>query len=97
MDDSIEVTFDKGGGIGGTDRVSTAYGRPMPAIDIPIKSGSSFLGYFSASGVRYYSSTGLSAKYSDLVENATMYAQWKVAETTISLDAQLGVGGTESV
>ena len=74
------VTFDKQGGIGGTDSVRVEFGESMPLAEKPIKeSNVSFCGYFSeinGTGIKYYDENMVSVKNYDINEDLTLYASW---------------------
>ena len=97
---SYTVTFDRQGGSGGTGSVSAAYGDFMPQIEVPVRTGYTFDGYFSGRngvGVRYYNSDGTGASAWDKVRSATVYAKWMANTYTVTLDAQGGEGGTANL
>ena len=94
------VTFDMQGGSGGTSSVNATYNEPMPPIDVPMLTHYAFDGYFTQTngqGTKYYNADGSSAKTFDLTEATTLYAKWVDKTYTVTLSANGGSGGTESV
>ena len=69
----------------GTASVTATYGAALPAITVPTKTGYNFAGYFdgkNGTGIKYYYSSGKSAKKWDKGEAATLYARWTKAKAT---------------
>ena len=91
------VTLNANGGTGGSSSGEVAYASSMPAITLPTRTGYTFEGYYDAeeNGVQYYSTTGTSAKTWDKTENSTLYAHWKAAKYTVTLNN--GDSGSSSV
>lgn len=74
-----EVTFDKRGGIGGTDSVVATYGKLLPEAVAPLRNGYTFLGYYMDEACeedRYYSKHMAGEKEYLIDGNATLYAKW---------------------
>lgn len=85
----ITVTFDKQGGIGGTDQVIVDEGSAMPTITIPTRERFAFVGYFSSvngTGTKYYNADGTSSHLWNYNENTTLYAYWSGAVPYIDAD-----------
>ncbi len=97
------VTFDKQGGIGGSDGVNAIYNSPMPSgtsITAPTKNGYTFLGYYRYAdglGTKYYNADMTSANIWNLSDDTTLFAYWLANQYTVTLDQQNGSGGTNSV
>ena len=94
------VTFDKQGGSGGTSSVDATYNASMPPIEVPTLTNYVFDGYFTQAngqGTKYYNADGSSAKTCDLTEATTLYAKWVEKTYTVTLIANGGSGGTNSV
>ena len=95
------VSFDKQGGVGGSDGVNATFDLPMPVgLTIPTKPGYTFQGYFSemnGGGTKYYNSDMSGANIWDNSNNSTLYAYWTANQYTVTLDKQSGSGGTNSV
>lgn len=74
-----EVTFDKAGGIGGSDNVIAIYDSEMPAASLPINPGYSFNGYFNAAtgGNKYYDTDMSSSTLFNETKPITLFAQWE--------------------
>ena len=96
------LTFDQNGGTGGASTSTPAtYGQEMPTLTgtAPTKNNYTFLGYFDASngGTKYYNADLTSAKNWDkeTTNETTLYAQYKLNGTTITLDKQGGTGGSD--
>lgn len=64
----------------GTHSVNATYGRPMPPITRPQRTGWTFAGYFTSAngaGTKYYNADGSSAQNWDRTEQAvTLHARW---------------------
>lgn len=78
------ITFDKQGGVGGTESVVATQGEAMPKITVPTREGYVFEGYFSEieGGSQYYAMDGSSFKAWDREEEAfTLYAHWNNGST----------------
>lgn len=78
------VTLNEGG------KVTATYGEAMPSIDVPVKDGYIFDGYFdgeNGAGKQYYKADGMSAAAWDKNANATLYAKW------VEGDDKLGTKG----
>ena len=93
---------------GGTfpDESSSVYvwqenGAAMSRIPtLASRTGYVLQGFYSGvngQGTKYYNADGTSAKNCDLTKDATLYAYWQGNPYTVTLDAQGGAGGTESV
>ena len=79
------VRLDPDGGylVDPQDSVVATYGSAMPAIIPPERLGYTFGGYFDGkdgAGVKYYYSSGKSAKKWDKGGDATLYAKWTPAK-----------------
>ena len=78
------------------ETVTVTYDLPMPAITIPTKAGSTFVGYYTepdGAGLQYYTADGTGTKNCDLTSDSTLYAAWGYK---ITLDTSGGEGGTLS-
>jgi hypothetical protein len=69
-----------GGGFAQSNpEVTAQYGSAMPDVDVPVRDGYVFAGYYDAleGGTQYYTSSGAGAKVWDKsVNTATLYARW---------------------
>ena len=89
---TYDVTFDKQGGSGGTDRVTVAYGYSMPTsgISAPTKTGYTFRGYYEepdGKGEKYYDGPVLSSAHTwTKMVSATLYAYWEKNTYCITLN-----------
>ena len=95
-----DVALDAQGGEGGSEEVEATYGAAMPAVVVPVRTGFTFGGYYSATnggGTRYYSASGKSARSWNVAGNATLYAKWTAGAFKVTLDRQGGKGGEASV
>ncbi len=80
-----DVYFNNADGTGGTDSTKATYGRAMPSITTPTKSGFKFQGYYDSNGVQYYNENGGSVRNYDKASHTTLYARWKDSQApTIS-------------
>ncbi len=89
--ETYTITFDKQGGSGGTDSITATYNRILPLIDMPVKTGFSFQGYFTepnGQGDCYYGSISENSILYQKTTDLTLYAHW-IDETppTITLTA----------
>ena len=94
------VTLNQQSGSGGTETVSAPYEGELPPIEIPVRTGYVFDGYFSGkkgTGTRYYNADGTGAAVWDKTRAATIYANWRAQTYKVALDPQGGSGGTEVV
>ena len=72
------ILFNNDGG-SGLSSVKCVYGESLPAVDIPKKTGFTFLGYFSqanGAGIQYYDANGKGLLECEIKNNITMYASW---------------------
>ena len=93
------ITFDKQGGVGGTDSVVVTYDESMPTISVPIKEGYSFGGYYTStggSGTGYYKANGSSSYIWSRTSDTTLYAKWTANTYTVSFNANGGEVDTAS-
>ena len=85
----------------GTASVKVAFGNALPQIEVPIKTGYAFGGYFAepnGKGTKYYYSSGKGAVKWDKTENTTLYAKWAPIKYKITFNRQgATVKGTDSV
>lgn len=96
---SSTVALNANGGSGGTGKVTATYGKAMPKVTIPKKTGYKFLGYYSAKtgGTKYWTSSGASARNWNGKGTAyTFYAHW-ARISTITINKAGGTGGTSKV
>ena len=97
--DSYTVTLDQQEGEGGTEEATATYGKALPAIKVPTRTGHTFGGYYSGqngAGAQYYTAEGKSAQRWDVATNATLYAKWTPNAYKVTLDRQGGKGGAGS-
>lgn len=85
----------------GTTSVTATYGKSMPGITIPKKTGYTFGGYYTGtngSGRQYYTSGGASVRAWDRTAATTLYAKWTASKNTVTLNNQgATTAGTTSV
>lgn len=93
------VTLDFNGGTCETNEILVRYGKKMPLIEAPEKTGYIFEGYFDSidGGKQYYYSDMTSASKWDKKEDSTLYAHWDAKKFTITFDKQGGENGSNSV
>ena len=91
------VTFDKNGGVNGTNSANVTYDSAMPTATAPTYTGYNFAGYYDADGVQYYDAEMRSVRNWNKAENTTLYARWNGKTFNVSFDKQNGTGGTASV
>ena len=75
----------------GTASVKVAFGNALPQIEVPIKTGYAFGGYFAepnGKGTKYYYSSGKGAVKWDKTENTTLYAKWAPIKYKITFNRQ---------
>ena len=94
---TYSVTFDKNGGVNGTNSVNATYDSAMPTATAPTYTGYNFAGYYDADGVQYYDAEMKSVRNWNKAENTTLYARWNGKTFNVSFDRQGGTGGTTSV
>lgn len=73
------ITFDKQGGIGGSDSVHPIYDEVLPFAEAPIKTGYAFQGYYTkpnGKGTLYYNEFMASDTIYKKDGNITLYAHW---------------------
>ena len=92
------VTLGKNGGTGGDAYVTATYGSAMPTPrTAPTKSGYVFEGYWTTTatnGVQYYDGDMKSVRSWDKVNDATLWAKWRKAETVrVTFGKNGGTGG----
>ena len=69
----------------------------MPPIDVPIRAGYTFVGYFASEnggGTQYYATSGECIHLWDKASAATLYAVWQGNQYTVTFDANGGTGGS---
>ena len=93
------ITFDKRGGILGTNRVEAIYDSMMPDAEPPVRTGYTFEGYYDSiyGGEQYYNASMQGIGHWDIAEDITLYAHWSANTYSITFDKQGGTGGTDSV
>ena len=94
--DSVTVTLNKMGGIGGTASVMATYGNAMPRITPPTRPGYAFDGYFSGkrgSGTRYYNADGTGARVWGRKISVTLYANWIKCPANDSMNSPKKISG----
>ena len=96
----LTVTLDHNYDTGGSD-TSWAINGYLPDIQVPTRSGYSFLGYYddATGGNRYYLANGKPDEYTpwNITEGKTLYAHWEALPSTVTLDRNGGSGGSGSV
>jgi len=75
------VTFNKGGGEGGSDGTTATYDAAMTTVSVPHRIGYAFGGYWDGTGgtgTQYYNADGTSARTwnKDTESATTLYAKW---------------------
>ncbi len=96
---NYSLTFDKQGGIDGSDGVDVVYYQAMPAATAPGRTGYDFGGYYSlpnGEGTQYYDKNMNSTHVWDCADSATLYAQWTAKTYNVYLNARYP-GGTNSI
>jgi uncharacterized repeat protein (TIGR02543 family) len=97
---SVMVTFDKQGGLGGSDGVTVTFDSSMPSATAPTKTGYTFGGYYmqaGGGGMQYYTNTMVSANTSFFTAPITLYAQWTANIYNVTFDKQGGTGGSDGL
>ncbi len=91
---SYTVQFDADGGTVAPSSMQVVYGEVYGYMPTPQKSGSTFLGWYTAKtgGTRITSATVYNLK-----SNQTLYARWQTATYTITLNANGGTCSTSSI
>ncbi len=98
-----DITFDKQGGSGGTDSLSSVIeGNTLPNVTAPTKTGYTFGGYYTAvngGGTKIYNVDGTSAiSASIFTGDTTLYAKWTANTYKVTLDNQGAItAGSTSV
>ena len=88
------ITFDKQGGINGSNSVNAVYDSKMPQAVAPTKAGYDFKGYYyqeNGQGTRYYDAGMTSVHNWDREYDATLYAYYTPSEYMVSFDFNGGV------
>jgi len=83
----------------GTTSVTATYGKAMPSITVPKKTGYTFGGYYdgtNGSGTQYYTSSGASARSWDKTSATTLYAKWTANTYKVTFNANGGTTPTAS-
>ena len=91
------VTLDRQSGSGGTASVTATYGKAMPSITVPTRSGYAFGGYYTStggSGTQYYTASGASARTWDKTSATTLYAKWTSNVPSAPTGVSLELSGT---
>lgn len=96
------VRLDQRGGAGAADALTAVFDAALPSgLAAPHREGYAFGGYFDAAdgkGNRYYAPDMTPCGVWDkTLETAALYALWTPNAYAVTLDAQGGSGGTESV
>ncbi len=74
------ITFDRQGGVGGTDSATATYGEELPRAEAPVRSGYSFRGYYSKAngqGELYYNEQMAGNTKYVVDKDMTLYAYWE--------------------
>lgn len=77
--ETYRVKLDPNGGEGQLTTVEVAYGAPMPDVEVPVRAGYAFTGYYrekDGEWTQYYTAAGTSARNWDQATNATLWARW---------------------
>jgi len=93
---SYTITFDKQGGIGGSNQVEATYDANMRVALAPTKNGYNFAGYFTATGgegIQYYNADMTSTIPWSIATDTNLYAAWTAKIYTVVFNEQ---GGTSS-
>ena len=94
------VTFDKQNGTGGSTSAAATFNSAMPAITVPIRTGYTFGGYYTAKnggGTQYYTSSGASARNWNITANTTLYAKWTANSYTIIYNSNKPRGASSEI
>ncbi|MCQ2390680.1 MAG: InlB B-repeat-containing protein [Kiritimatiellae bacterium] len=98
VQDEYTITFDKQGGVGGSESVKIHYGDEPGSIVVPERVGYTLGGYFSAAGgkgTQFYKGDGSRAGATwNTTADGTLYAYWRGNPYTIRFD---GAGATGTV
>ena len=78
---TYNVTFDKNGGKGGTDKISVTFNENVPSIDAPTRTSNTatyeFLGYFTSDGEKIFNADGSPAVSKWTTDENSLTATWK--------------------
>ena len=77
--ETYKLKLDPNGGEGQPTTVEVAYGAPMPDVEVPVRTGYAFTGYYTEKDgtvTQYYTAAGTSARNWDQATNATLWASW---------------------
>ncbi|WP_081820215.1 InlB B-repeat-containing protein [Robinsoniella sp. KNHs210] len=80
-DNRVHIYLRPMGGGAGTSEIYVPYGENMPQIEIPVRRGYSFQGYYekaNGQGKRYYDESGKALISCDFLETSAVYAAWQV-------------------
>lgn len=94
------VAFDKQGGSGGTDKIIATDGKEMPDINVPMRTGYDFSGYYTdtdGQGARYYDVNGNHVRNCDFTKDCSLFAYWKPVSYKVLLKNEGGSGEVISV
>ncbi|MGI6249516.1 MAG: InlB B-repeat-containing protein [Acutalibacteraceae bacterium] len=83
------VNFNSNGG-SAVGSITQNYGTDVSAPDVPAKTGHTFAGWYSDSGL----TTAVTWPYTMGASNVTFYAKWTLNNYNITFDANGGTGGT---
>ena len=92
---TVTVTFDKDGGIGGTNYTNITYGSNFPKAVAPSKAGYNFGGYYKSkngAGTQFYDAEMNVLAESDIGENNSIYANWIAKSNELVLYPNGGKG-----
>lgn len=94
----LDVTFNDNGGAGGPGMTDLTENWQLPAtVTAPTRKGYTFQGYFSSfiNGTKYYNESGNRVNNTVYTkadpERMTVYAQWDIHSSTLTVDANGGV------
>jgi len=92
------VAFSQSGGTGGTEAVNVVYGFDMPDIEVPVREGYYFNGFWDAEngGIRYYTNIGTSARVWDRTDDVTLYARWSSTPPLPSVTTEEATNNTHN-
>lgn len=97
--DQHMVSFDLQGGSGDVDGVVLMSGDELPELEVPIRYGYTFAGYYDMEqgGVQYYDADMNALRSWDKDGGATLYARWVANTFEVVLKKQGGTGGASRI
>jgi uncharacterized repeat protein (TIGR02543 family) len=76
-----EIDFEAGEGIDNPATISVIYDSPVGELPVPARTGYTFKGWFTGSGVKYDDYTNYETE-----GNTTLYAKWEINTYTLNFD-----------